>query len=565
MAQSGSSFSQGDNGTENKRVSSNGKYLVGEKTSATHTWGLDIISGYESFLQDVETGETTWLTSWDDSDYEKLGSFADVSDKGIICGTAKDNKNLLTVTEWGETHTLPLNSAAIWTKEGEKTILGIGTYTATDFNNFADGSHATAISQDASVVAGYISIGNYAYIYPCRWALDEATNNYIYKAYAIPDGCVEAKVNDLSADGSIAVGYCRTSNGFYACWWPTPDECRILNDGTATGNQGCQAYVISDNGKFIGVTVDGIEPKIYNIGLSSYRTIGAKETVSSVEINGITDESDVYGTYKYLDGRIRPFWHYTGLVITTDFSYFTYRFASDTDIPYNFDCYSDEELSFCGVSADGKVIAGNDRFGAPWLLKVNGSLTIDIPPTVNDFTAMFADLGSVKVSFNRNSSENYMFYAAKDYVIYRDGKETGRVSVEDLDADGKETVDFTDTDVSKGTHYYSIAINYTDTRDNSELLSPQCNEKSVYMDSSFEFPLYDDFETGSIYSNGWSIQRDYGETLYQNWGCIPYFGLKASYYLNTAIYQSEPYSFSLVSRHLDARDKDEVYISFSVW
>lgn len=562
VAQTGAEFLQGEAGTKNKRVSSNGKWLVGENRGEQHQWGLDQIYGYVSFVQNLETGEKTWLTSWDENDYSKLGQFVDVSNDGLIAGTAKDLNSMLTVEEWGSTNTLPLNSAAVWTTDGTCKLLGTGTYKVSDFEVFNDGSYATAISADGTTVAGYVSVGNYAEVHPVRWTLNETTGEYTYEAYAVPEDCHEAMVNDLSADGKTAVGYVKIDYRFYACWWPEPGDCRVMNVDGSNGQQGSEAFAVSDNGVYIALTLDGREPMMYEVGLDSYRSLGAKDRVESVEIGGITDERDVFGTYHFQDGCVRPFWYYTGWAMMMDFDYFIYRFADDIDAPYEFDCWSGEELSFSGVSADGKVIAGNDDFGAPWTLTVPGLGIIDIPYSDIALTATFTDLGSVEINFKR-VSERYMYYEAKEYVIYRDGKEVDRVAVADLDAEGKDEVTVTDTGVSSGTHYYSAAINYTNTADGSELLSPKVGEQSIYMDSSFEFPLYDNFDTGSISSQGWYVQRDYGETEYQSWGCPQYFGFKGSNYLHSGSIHSEPYSFSLVSRHLDARDKESVYISFA--
>ena len=78
----------------------------------------------------------------------------------------KDPEYGITITEMGFTYTLPLNVAAVW-KDGKVISLGLGTYTTSDFTNFADGSFAMAISNDAKTVVGYISKGNYSVTYPC--------------------------------------------------------------------------------------------------------------------------------------------------------------------------------------------------------------------------------------------------------------------------------------------------------------------------------------------------------------------------------------------------------------
>lgn len=563
VAQSGAKFMQGEEGTENKQVSSNGRYLVGENTNVSNRWGLDNLYGYVSFVQNLETGEKTWLTSFDETDYGKMGSFTDVSDDGLICGTAKDPDNILTVTEWGETYSLPLNTAAVWTTDGQVKRLGMGSFSVSDFSNFNDGSFATAISKDGKVVAGYISAGNYAEVYPVRWTLDEATGEYTYTSYSIPEGCTESMVNDLSGDGSVAVGYYKVSGVYYPCYWPTPDEVVPLDNGTLEGRQGCQAFCISDNGQYIGLTTNRRVPLMYVIGTNEYRTIGAYEEVRNVEIGGISDKGEAFGIAEHSNGGgVRPFWYSYAMDTATDFNYFIYRCADNIDAPYNFDRYSGESLSFAGVSADGSVIVGNSEYAAPWVLDVADASIDMLPPTISDFYATFTDLGTITITFERGS-ESLTGYTVKEYVVYRNGKEVDRKTVEQLDKEGTTSVSVTDTGVSSGTHYYAVAVNYANNADGTELLSPKSEEKSVYMDASFEFPLFDNFDSGSISSNGWSIRKDYGETDYQNWGCPSYMGFNGTNCLYSSVVQYLPYSYSVVSRHLDAREREEVYISYA--
>ncbi|MGI6223507.1 MAG: hypothetical protein ACOYJG_07850 [Prevotella sp.] len=494
-----------------------------------------------------------------------MGSFMDVSDDGLICGVSKDTEYLLTVSEWGETDTLPLNVAAVWNLEGSRTSLGLGTYSVSDFTHFTDGTFATSISRDGKVVAGYVAIGNYAWCYPCRWVLNETTGQYEFAKYVVPENCNDAMVTDISGDGSIAVGYCKKSWNFYACYWPTVDSCVVFdNDSIASGHQGSKSYVISDNGRYIALTPDGLTPMIYDLQNLSLKKIGYYDQASSVEIGSITDDGNVVGTFSYgRTNRIRPFWYNNEFGIMTDFSYFVYRTAQGLDLPYTFDSWSGEQLSFCSTSADGSVILGNESYGKPWMLKVATMDINDILPTVtSELNLSMVDIGKVKVSFER-ASEHYMNFDAQDYVVYRDGQEVGRISIDSLGADDK-VVALLDTNVTDGTHYYTVAINYKNVNDGSTLLSPMSLDESFYMESDIEFPLYDDFS--SLSSNGWSVERDYGETLYQNWGCPPYMGLNGSNCLYSAVDQLIPYSFSCVSRHIDARDKEQVYISFArVW
>ena len=561
-AKSETKFEQGEAQTQNKRVSPNGKYLVGE-SKQSNPWGLDGLFGYVSFVQDLETGEKNWITSYDEDDFAKLGSFTDVTDNKVICGVMKDPEYGITITEMGFTYTLPLNVAAVW-KDGKVISLGLGTYTTSDFTNFADGSFAMAISNDAKTVVGYISKGNYSVTYPCAWTFNESTNKYDFKQYAIPEDASLASITDVSGDGSIAVGYVKRAWSTYACYWPSPEECIVIDDPHPVGGvqSDGKALAISNNGEFIGLTNNGVEPALYIINSKVLMTFGTYRYVSSLNIGGVTDDGDLFGDYYYSGyGQSRPFWYSANNQVKTDFNYFVYLYANDIELPYKFDFYARENVSFSGVSTDGSIIAGNDTYGKPWILKAEPKF-VAIPPTISSVpnTSVLA-LGEVEVTFERGI-ETHVWYQAKEYVIYRDGNEVGRIAIKDLE-DGATTISFTDKGLDTGTHYYSVAVNFINNNTDTELLSPKSEEGTVYMEENFDFPLFDDFDSNTITSEGWSVQRDYGDLETQFWGCGLYFGLDGSSYLNVGVAQSQPYSFSIVSRHLDARDKKNVYISFA--
>lgn len=121
-----------------------------------------------------------------------------------------------------------------------------------------------------------------------------------------------------------------------------------------------------------------------------------------------------------------------------------------------------------------------------------------------------------------------MQYTAKEYVVYRNSEEAGRIPV---DISDKETqrLAFTDKGVQGGVKNYSVAVNYTDANNGgAEFLSPKSREKAVYVTRDLSFPLYDDFDSGSISTNGWFVERERGEFDYQNRGCPQYQGFDAT-------------------------------------
>lgn len=101
-----------------------------------------------SYLYDTNTGETQWLTEFDQNDFSKSGEFQAVNDAGVICGASKDPDLLITYSDMFGTSTRPANSAAIW-KDGKCTLLYYGDFDTSKFEILGDGSQATDISADS--------------------------------------------------------------------------------------------------------------------------------------------------------------------------------------------------------------------------------------------------------------------------------------------------------------------------------------------------------------------------------------------------------------------------------
>lgn len=556
-AQPDPGFSMGESTNKNKRVSPNGRYLVGE-TIEKQPWGLDAFSGYISFREDLHTGELTWVTSYDGEDWSTLGSFTDINDEGIASGVAKDGDYMLTVQEWGETFTLPLNVASIWDLDGKRTSLGIGTFSLKDFNNFADGSYAMAISNDSKVVGGYVAVGNFAFQYPCIWTLDEKTGKYEFKQLSLPEEGKSAVVTDVSGDGSIITGYIdyKMGRGSHACYWKSSGECVVIGD-EPFGTLG-QAFAVSNNGNYIGLTLNGRDIAIYMVGDNFCRKISeAPSPGATVEIGGITDLGDMVGTFNYREYS-RPFWYYNGQYVATDFDYFLYLFASDFSIPVSFSPYTNGNIRFSGISADGNVIAGNaDNFWNPWTLRTKQKY-VSIPLSVDKVSAFMTAPSEITLSFTPGY-KNFGNMQGKEYVIFRNGEKIGVVDF-DTEADKDGYITYVDKNIPDGNQTYCVVIKYVEG--NTELLSVRSMEKSIRVSNDFSFPLFDNFNSGTIATNGWDVVRDYGELDYQNWGTPDKFGLGGGH-LSASCDQRIPYSFSIVSKMLDARDRESVYVSFA--
>lgn len=556
-AQTGAKLWEGESLVD--KMSPNGKYVVGYSLDK-HTWGPDIAIGFKSFLWNMETGEQEWLTDFDETDYSKSGRFVDINDEKVICGWFKDPENLLTITDWGTTYTLPLNVAAVW-KDGKVMGLGFGNFDISRFNNFNDGSFATAISNDSKKIVGYISAGNNAYLYPCEWVLDEASGKYVNKMYSLPDNSLGGLIYDVSADGRIAVGFIkmRDMSGMpydVACYWTSPDDYVMIEDPTVRVPSGC-AYSISPNGKYIAFTFDEFEPVLYIVDENRYVKLGRHAEVTGLEFAGVTDKGDVFGSYKYgsyMSGDMfnRPFWysHVNGVI--TDFNYYTDTWASEVELPYKFTYEAKENASLTSVSADGKIIAGHETNTS--FAIITDAVEMVIPPTVSLLKAKVTDLGEITVVVSLPKVPEGM--VADKVTVFRDGEVVADIAIED-----DITLTYIDKDVPVGERYYSAEILYK-TADGNFVRSPRCEIVPVQMESTFDFPFYDNFDSG-LNANGWTVVKDFGDTDYQTLGTPMFYGLNSSCCIYTAVMQFQPYSYSVVSRNMDARDKNTVYASFA--
>lgn len=561
-AQSGAKFLQGESMSNVNSISPNGKYAVGVNLEP-HEWGLDVAIGFKSFMWNVEQETIEWMTALDASDYGKSGYFADVTDDGVVCGWFKDPENTITVGEMGYTETLPLNVAAVWS--GGKLInLGLGDFAKTSFNNFNDGSFATAISNDAGTVVGYVGTGNMAVTYPCAWVRDDATGKYEYVKYTMPGNATLGVIEDVSGDGGIAVGYVRIidpANGplNVACYWTAPDKPVLLQDPAVTMENGA-CYAVSNNGKYIAFTYDEREPSLYIVDEDKVVKCGRHADVTGLYIGAVADNGDVFGVYKhgaYMTGDMsnRPFWYSYSNRMMTGFDYFMKFWAPDVDTPYQFSYEAKESLTLVASSTGGNIIAGNDTY-MPFIIKTDAVPTV-LPKGVNSLKATVTAVG--EVALTATLPGNSQRFEARRLVVYRDGKELAEV-----DAGGRQTVDYVDKGVPAGAHDYTAAIIYADNdNEGKDIESPRSETVKVQMEANFDFPLYDNFDSGSLAANHWAVVKDCGDVEYQSIGCPLYTGLQSTAALNTTVMESGNYSYSAVSRHIDATDKETVYASFA--
>lgn len=542
------------------KVSPNGKYAVGSDMEPKE-WAAGSVEYFRSFIWDLKTGAIDWLTEFDQADYNKSGCFTDVNDDMTICGYFKSPNHKATLTNSnGMSFILPLNVAALW-MDGKLHPLGFGDYDTGVFNDVAHGSFATAVSNDSRTVVGYISSGQQYYTYPCAWVLNDGTGEYDFVRYALPENGTYGKIYDVSDDGSIAVGQVEIEDetgwpGNYACYWTSPEECVVIDDPSALAARGC-AYAVSGNGEYVAFTLEGREPSLYIVQEGRIVKCSSYEGVTGLGIAGVSDYGDIFGTYTYgtvITGTYnRSFWYSHSNSTLTDFNYFTDMWAQGADLPYDFTVESKESVSLVSVSAKGDVVAGNGLNEGFAL--VTAAEPYVIPPTVELLKAQVTDLGVVTLEARTAEAPEGLTPVA--VTFYRDGGMAGETAV----AGGTAAV-FVDEGVPVGEHSYTSSVVY-ENGEGGRIVSPRSEPVAVPVEDTFDMPLYDNFDSGFLTTNYWTVAKDYGQTAYQTVGCVPYSGFNSSYCLFTGMSQTLPYSYSAVSRNIDARGKNSVYVSFA--
>ena len=573
-------------------MSPDGKYIVGTDPT-TIQWGLDLTSGFRSFLWNTATNEQTWLTSLDQADessYAKSGSFTDVNNDGVIVGYFKDPAYKLTMTEMGSTNTLPLNVAAVW-KDGKVTSLGLGDFKLSDFNCFADGTIATSVSADGKKVTGIVVQGNYAKVTPCSWEFDNATSKWNFKRYAVPAGSGEGWILGLSDDGGIACGRIKTGDGTKAIFWTSPSNYTVIElldkDKDELGGEAGNAFQVSPNGQFIVFTCDGRTPLLYRTDGARYSSLGTYTGVQSVTVSAVSDEGDVVGTYNYGNSwewqYTRPFWNSpSSLYLTLGFDYYLSLYAPELKLPdsYSFKYELQETTTIKCISADGRIVMGNNENESYYIKTDAKNVVIPWGPEKEKIKAKVTALKEVTVSWPKANA--FMWYVPKSYNVYCDGVVIANIPAEETGSGGggggeptpfvlaaSNTLSYIHKNAANGTRLYTVTAVFESENDGSLQESPRYDPISVMIANTFAIPFFDDFDTMSPKVNYWTQEVYEPGNLgliaigLPNWGCPMYTGLQNSCALYTTADSDTPYSYAIVSRYLDATKLDQVYLSFA--
>ena len=573
-------------------MSSNGKYVVGVDPTPVE-YGVEIMSGFKSYLWDADAKTLTWITEADQVNPGKTGYFTDETDDKIISGYFKDPDYPITVTEWEGDVTLPVNVAAIW-KDGNVTSLGIGDFDLSIFNNFNDGSYATAISNDGKTVVGFVAVGNFAYSYPCMWKYDDANRKWNFTRCKYPSDAKGGQVLAVSDDGGVAVGAIYYQNRDVAAFWKNGEYTIIegiknmIDDDTKYNedyNKNC-AYGVSPNGQYISFNFNDNLPCMYFTNENRYVKLGAYKDVTGLDVPAISNNGDIFGCYKYgnywTEQYTRPFWYSLNTLREVGLDYFIYLYTPEIEIPLSFTFEHKVTSNPHAVSADGKIIMGNNMTEynkyETWVLQTEAEYTI-IPEDVQNIKAKVTDLEQITVTWDKVPYAPFQ-YVLKSYNVYCDGNLVGNVEAKS-DGDGSgdgdggieplkysasntTTESFVHNNVNAGYHKYSVTSVFQKEEGTEMREAPKSNPIEVCLAKTFEMPFFDNFDTGAIESNYWTIEDLMENPTQFYWGAGMYLGINSSFALNVAVTtDGKPYSNALVSRPLDARKLDNVYISYT--
>ena len=534
-------------------ISPNGKYVVGNLT----TYDANMFS---SFLWTADSKTQSWQTSYDETNLDKSGKYLYCNDKGLIVGSIKDADMGKTFPgdSFSDPYTYYFANAAVWI-DGKPMKLGIGSYTIDDFAEEFDGSYAAAISEDGSVIAGYIYKG-YIPNTPCGWRFNATTNGYDFFEYELPSLDGAGVINGLSADGKIAVGSVSYNNIRRPVIWTSPTECKEITLGVSTSdpseNWGGEAAAVSPNGKYALVYVNSnITPKIAIYDIENDKTIEVPLT-ETYTVKGLTIDNNGNFFCQIQDNSTydtKTYYYSTNSNMMVSMEYFLSTYASNltnveitnTSVPVS-------------MSADGTSIIGYNNGNQSWWLKIDKSGTM--VPGVTNIEMFATGMENIAVTWApvANMPEGTTL---KAYEVYEDGNLTGSVS--SAEAEGKSLLRYT-LAATSGSH--TIYVKTLCEKNGKEVRSDASESKSITIPSSYALPMTDDFESQSFNTNCWRRELVKGNVsdilLWNISGGSAYDFENNSNFASVTSLSSDPFTATLTSRFFDARNASNPYLVF---
>lgn len=556
-------------------ISPNGAYAVGCGSG----WGDEFTM--KSFVYNVNTKETEWKTAYDETDYDKSGQFAAITNSGIIAGAMKNKDMLIEIVgsiyapkqdgkskvrksgEEGEVTYIPITTAAVW-KNGKAIKLGTGNHGVEEFSDGTDGSYAAGISDDGNTVVGYIR-QSWMPVIPCGWTYDAGKGEYIYKEYAMPKNCTRGSVKGISANGKVAFGEVTYNGNNVPAIWTSPESVmRVpISDEQYDGNS--EADAVSSDGKYVLMhgTSYIMSPMLLVYDTETDDMTEIPLPGNTVECRGLTvaDNGDAIVT----------------IASSTDYTPYLYYFSMSNKAIADLDTYirtvapdiegmpeSLKSQTVTAVSADGCVIGGFDNTAMKsWLLTIesNNNVMINAPKITDLF---YCGVNKITVKWNEvtNVTEKATVTAYRVYV--------DNILKETVDAKTAVNGAFSYTlDVTTGTHRaYVVAVA---TADGKEIVSPASETMTVSVSPDTSLIFYDNFDDCVIDAFGnpmssndnWTALMPLGnEGEIIKWSLESYNYENNTPYMSTVSISGQPWSSVLLSRFLDATDMKDFFLTF---
>ena len=542
-------------------MSPNGNYLVGYNPTKVQ-FGI----GTESFVYNMSDKTLNWVTTDDPEKWETSGLFRGVNDNGVLCGSVKDLKHF--VEFYGDV--APTNVAAVF-ENGKIAQLPYGDLDTTRIKQHGDGTFASSLTNDGKVVVGYCKYSNFASSDPCKWTRT-GEGTWKIEKLPLPEGYSNGLALYVSSDGRTIGGLAINKGSSIACYW-IDGQCHVVtctgDDVELANKKQMRMIAVSPNGKYFIISLSSrSDYRLYDVEKAKTITLATFESNDEMRIPTVTNNGDVFGAMIYGAlamggmGYYRNFWYQYSSGRIFDLTYYTYLFNPELSMPFPLN-YEDQAQAFpCSVSADGNTIAGNkDVYVAlgqtpiAWYLTVN-KRDVEIPATPEKPNGKSTGLQQVSLSW-KSDKATYNSWTLKGYNVYCDGEKTATLN------ELKDDMTTTLKNIEPGYRNFTIEAIYKD-KDGKEMLSPRSNPIEIAIPETYSFPMFENFEHGSLKTNYWTISTDYGDFVDSQWTVSAQIGHDGTMGLSSGACTFTPYSISLVSRPFDASQTNKVKCSFLI-
>lgn len=507
-------------------LSPDGHYLVGCKT------GYGNWSTFEGFCHDLTTGQTSWLTSYDETDYTKSGSFLAVNNAGQLAGYFKDIDHALeSYDDWfDETTYFPLAVAAVW-NNGNLTSLGLAGYGVSDFEDENDGTRVAAISADGKTAVGYV-VRVWMPVEPVGWQQNEA-GEWETVSYNMPQDAVYGAIYTLSGDGKTAGGQVsiKEEDGpcYYPVIWQSPTEPLVIKPEKVTAATSGNVIALSNNGHYALISFDPLHVAVYDIQTGAIRYLPVAREVTSINAHAIANNGDAIVSTVLADytTKVAQYYDYAADA-AFNLDYYARFHAADVALPGNF-C----ALSRYMMSADGTLIVASDGNGKVYTLTLDGQ-QLALPRGVEQLNAFTSAPLQITLSWNAAAPQAGEA-TLTGYRVRLDGQEIAMTN----------DLNYVINDVAKGQHNLGVAAVY------GGVSAPEA-EKQLMVNPQ-ALPFFENFDDQMEGVNGNVWDRDYllgNVEEWIAWSVWPQEYNNVTPHIVAAVTATEPYRAVLSSQFL---------------